>query len=636
MQPVKSVVKKLNHRAFPQAVLLGGLVVIVCIVVAITHWPALSARALSLDDNFYLRESPLIANPSWSSARYIITEVLEPSTVGGAYAPVTMISQMLDFAMGGREDNLRPFHRTSLILHLANTALIIVIIYQLFGYTWLAAIAGLLFGIHPLTVGRVTWVTDRKTVLTAFFALSCLVFYIRYTHSRGWPAYGGCLLMYVLSLLSKPTSLPLPVVLLLLDYWPLQRCLEWRVIREKLPIFVVGVICFVIAYISFSRTTPIVTIGEPGLTRIPKILCHNIVFYLYKIFWPVNLSVFYPFPRPLSLSNPMVLAGIIGTCALIPVLLLSLRWTRALLTGWLIFFVAIFPTMGVIGFTDAIAANRFVYLPSIGFLLILSHAFSWLWRSGEAGSHLKLRRIAIFVVVAILAVLEIVSTRSYLVHWQDSESHQRYICKLAPNSAKIHDFVGVNLARRGKDEEAKFHFAEAVRLDADYHRPHVNLGIMLAKRGDLEGAIAHFVRAIQLKPTNDKAHHNLGQALFFKGNVPGAIKHYRESLRLKPSSPETLSGLSWVLAMSNEAEYRDGMEAVRLAKRACELTNYSDDKMLTTLAAAYAEVGNFTEAVKAAQKAIDLCLLTGEEKQAKDIVRLQKLYEAGQRYRANK
>ena len=632
---MESVVAKLTRGSFSQKILLLGFVLAVCTVVAMTHWPALSAQALSLDDNLYLRESPLIANPSWSSVRQIITEVLEPSTVGGAYAPVTMISQMLDFAMGGREENLRPFHRTSLILHVFNTALVIVFIYQLFGNVWVAAVVGLVFGVHPLTVGRITWLTERKTVLSAFFALWCLVFYVRYAGSRSWWAYGVCFLMYVLSLLSKPTSLPLPAVMLLLDYWPLRRRFGWQLVLEKRLLFAAGTICFAIAYISFKRTASIVAMGEPGVMQIPKIICHNIFFYMYKVFWPVNLSVFYPFPKPFSISNPMILAGVICTCALIPVLLLSCRWTRALLTGWLVFFVAIFPALGVIGFTDAIAADRFVYLPSIGFLLILSWVLSWLWRSAEKCNHLNIWRVAIFAIVLIATVLEIIAARCYLVNWQDSESHHRYICRMAPNTSKIHNFVGVALARKGKDEEAEIHFTEAVRLDPDNVPPHVNLGVMLAKRGDLDGAITHFIKAIQLKPTNDKAHHNLGKVLFLKGDILGAIKHYRESLHLEPDSPETLNGLSWILATSSKHEFRDGEEAVQLAKRACELTGYRNPKVLNTLAAAYAETGNFTEAVKVAEKAINLYLLTGEEKRAKYIVRLQKLYKSGQRYRAS-
>jgi len=301
----------------------------------------------------------------------------------------------------------------------------------------------------------------------------------------------------------------------------------------------------------------------------------------------------------------------------------------------LFFFAAIFPTMGVIGFTDSIAANRFVYLPSIGFLLILSWTFSRIWQSNEISGRLRPRRAAVFVAVAILGVLEIISSRSYLGHWQDSESHFRHMLALAPQSGKLNYNLGLVLAGQQKDDEATLYFLQALRLNPNFQEAHNNLGIMLAKRGDLDGAIGHFVRAIELKPTNDRAHHNLAETLFSKGDTAGAIKHYRESLRLKPESPYTLNDLSWILATDKKLEFREGTEAVRLAKRACELTNYGNPEMLDTLAAAYAESSNFTEAVKIAQKAIDLYISSGKQKQAEDTVARQQLYKAGQPYRAD-
>jgi Flp pilus assembly protein TadD len=634
---LKSVGKasvKLNDKQSSQTVSLAKALLFVCIVVTATHWPALSSQAVSWDDEEYLVGNPLIQNPSWFSAKRFITEVLEPSSVRGAYSPVTMISQMLDYALGGRVTNLRSFHRTSLILHVCNTALVIVLCYQLFGCVWPAAMAGMLFGIHPLTVGRITWVTERKTVLAAFFALWCLIIYVHYTHRRSWKVYGFCLSMYVLSLLSKPTSVPLPAVMLLLDYWPLRR-FDRRAVLEKLPFFAIGTISFVISYISFSRTAPIITTGEIGVMRLAKILCHNIIFYLYKIFRPINLSLFYPFPKPLSLSNPMVLAGVIGTCLLIVLLVVSRRWTRALLTGWLIFFVAILPTMGLIGFSDVIVADRFVYLPSIGFLLILSWAFSRLWQSSKVSGRFRPQRIIVFLVAAILAVPEIICTRSYLAHWKDSESHFRYMQRLAPDSEKINQDLGLVLARQGKFDEAITYFSQALQLKPNFQKAHTSLGVMLAQRGDLDEAVFHLVKAVQLKPEDDAAQYNLGLVLEQKGEFEGAIIHYKESLRLKPDSPDTLNNLASILATNKKDELRDGVEAARLAKRACELTNYKDPDVLNTLAKAYAEVGNFTEAVETAQKAINLYLSSGMIRQAEEVSRQQQLYKAGQPYRAN-
>jgi len=207
--------------------------------------------------------------------------------------------------------------------------------------------------------------------------------------------------------------------------------------------------------------------------------------------------------------------------------------------------------------------------------------------------------------------------------------------RLNPSYAGAYNSLGITLQSQGKLDEAVNQFRQALRLNPDFAKAHNNLGIVLAKQGNLDEAITHFVKAIELNPVNDKAHHNLAQTFFSKGDIAGAVKHYRESLRLNPGSIETLCGLSWILATSKRPEFRDGAEAVRLAKRACELTNYRNPETLYTLAAAYAEIGRFTEAVQVAQEAIELCLSSGKEKRAKDIARLQQLYKAGRPYRAN-
>jgi len=537
-----------------------------------------------------------------------------------------MLSLMLDCAMGGRPDNLMPFHITSLCLHVINTASVIVLLYMLFGKVWPAVMVGLLFGVHPLTVESIPWIAERKTLLASFFALWCMIIYVRYTRKSNWKLYGGCALMYVLALMAKPTTTPLPVLLLLLDFWPLRRPVKQALI-EKIPLFLIALVFAIITVISQGRAAEI---GMPTVynpMRIILILCHNIIFYLHKIVWPTNLSSHYLFPDPLSLSNSNVLVGVIGTCTLIPLLLLSLRWTRALLTGWLFFFVAILPTMGIIGFTYVIVSGKYVYLPAVGLLMILAWLLGWSW--GRVSASL-VSQIIIFFFILILAVSESVATRRYLVYWQDTEKHIQYMLTLAPNSIELRNFAGCVLTKQGRNKEAAVHFRKALRFRPDYHRLHHNLGIALAQQGDLDGAIKHFTKVVELKPQKSSAHHNLGQAFFSKGEISGAIKHYRESLRLKPNNPGSLTGLSWILATSEKSEFRNGAEAVRLAKRACELTNYRNPETLNILAAAYAETGRFTEAVEIAQKAIELCVSSGNEGRAKNIARLQKSYKAGQ------
>ena len=301
--------EQVTTRGHTDIVKLGCLIAIVLIIAAATHWTSLTARTLSFDDSQYLEGNRLVQNPSLDSTRRFFCEVLKPSTVGGYYQPLAMVSLMVDYACGGRADNLMPFHRTSLCLHLANIALIIILLYLLFGHLWAAVMVGLLFGVHPMTVEPIPWVGERKTLLSAFFALWCLITYVRYTQKRSWVLYSISLAMYALSLLSKPISITTPVLLLLLDYWPMRR-LNKQAVLEKIPFFVIGTVSAVITLLSQNIAGGVKLPSEYGPWKIPLIVCHDIIFYLYKIVWPTNLSSHYPFPKPFDLSNPMLLAAV--------------------------------------------------------------------------------------------------------------------------------------------------------------------------------------------------------------------------------------------------------------------------------------------------------------------------------------
>ena len=172
----------------------------------------------------------------------------------GYYQPLTMTSLMLDSALGGSPDHLLPYRRTSLILHLANTLLIAGLLYLLFGRFSVAVLVALLFGVHPLTVEPIPWVGERKTLLATFFALWSLLLYVRYAQQRGWLAYAGSMGTLVLALLAKPTVIAVPIVLLLLDYWPLKR-LSWRTVIEKIP--------FIAVAVAFA----VITVDLPGPDR---------------------------------------------------------------------------------------------------------------------------------------------------------------------------------------------------------------------------------------------------------------------------------------------------------------------------------------------------------------------------------
>ncbi|MHC4442104.1 MAG: tetratricopeptide repeat protein [Planctomycetota bacterium] len=537
-------------------------IAVACIVLTI-HLPALRAEVNCFDDDDYLHDNHLVRNPGWSTAGQFLGEVLKPSSVRGYYQPLSMISLMLDYAIGGRSDNLMPFHRTSLILHACNTVLVIVLLYMIFHQPWVAAMVGLLFGLHPMTVETIPWVGERKTLLAAFFALSCLIFYVRYTRTLGWKAYAACLFLYVLALMSKPISTPLPAVMLLMDFWPLNR-LNQRAVLEKIPFFVVGAIFAFITVVSQDRTAKAIMPDEyKSPIRIILVLGHNIIFYLYHMVWPVNLTSNYPFPDPLNIWDNMVFIGMIGSCLLIPALVISLYRTRALLTGWLIFFVAIFPTMGVIGFTKFIAADKFAYLPSIGLLFILAWLMNKFWPTPLQDRKLGGKKVGILIAVLVVAGLEAKGTRQYLTVWRDTETFFRYMLPLAPNAPITYNSLGLCIAKKGRDKEAIVYYRKALELKPDYHIAHNNMGIALAKLGEYEKALKHYEECLKIKPNYRSAMTNIGNIMGKLGKIQESAEYYKKALKLK--NTDALAHNNLANAMYKLGQAKEAVKHYRMA-----------------------------------------------------------------------
>ena len=513
------------------------------------HWPALSAEALSFDDYQYLVNNPLVTHPSLESARRFLTEVFRPSTVGGYYQPLAMISLMIDDAMGGRPDSLRPFHRTSLALHVANAVLISILLLQLFGSAWAAACAGILFGLHPLTVEPIPWIGERKTLLATFFALASLIAYVRHSRvTRSKAFYAASLFLFILALMSKPTATLLPAAMLLMDIWPLRRFGPGAIL-EKLPFFLVAGISAVVTYLSQSATfvqTPI----DVGPLRIPLVLCHNIIFYLWKIVCPANLSSHYPFPEPMSLSNPAIAAGVIGTIVLLAALVVSWRRTRAPAISWLIFFVLILPTMGVIGFTIVIASDKYVYLPSIGLLILISAALTRIQQPKWI--------VAVTALIVLAATGEALATRNYYAVWRTSETLYTNMLSHAPRASMLHFGLGFTHEMHGRLTDAESEYRHAIEFDDRAVHARNNLGLLLLDQGLYEGAVAQFRAVIQLTPQAADVHSNLALALAQSGHEREAIGECEAALQIDPGYAQAHN--NWGVALTRLGQLEDARQ----------------------------------------------------------------------------
>jgi hypothetical protein len=552
-------------------------------VVLVAYWPALSAGALYMDDKFYIG-APIMRHLSWASLKAIFGEVLSPSSVNGYYQPLAQLSVMLDFLDPTAANSLLPFHRTTLLLHLLNAALVVVLLRRLFSNWLTAGLLGLLYGLHPLNADAVLWIAERKTVLSTCFALCSFIMYVTYARhaeqaGRGhWKRYLASLLMYVCAVLSKPTALPVALILLVLDYWPLERRFNRNILLEKVPFFVVGALFALVTVISQARA------GQAGATQVmnplylPLVLGYSIGLYLLKMICPVGLVSDYPCPEPFTLMNTDVLIGNLATAGMVAAIVLSVRRTRAWVAGGLFVLIAILPTLGIVRYTSSIAANRSMYLPMLGLLLPLAWGLNRLWNLNVSASRVLAVRLILAGAGASLATGSVVATRSYEAHWRDSVTLLQYYLTQTPAEWKLHTRLGnewiqlgnypsaiaefreavylnphwaensLNLGRAlytvGNYAEAKRAFAMALQKTPNDWRAHILMGSALRSQNDLEGALDEFRIAAQLAPTKAAPHYNIGSVLAQQGKVDEAIEAYQRTLRLDPRFGEAQKELN--------------------------------------------------------------------------------------------
>jgi tetratricopeptide (TPR) repeat protein len=603
-------------------------IAVVSMILCAVYWPVLSATAVHCDDDQYFRKNPLVANPGWDSARRFFGEVFEPSSVRGYYHPLSMISLMSDAACGGSAEDLRPFHRTNLLLHVGCAALTYLIVVELFRRPMIAVAVALLWGLHPLTVEPVAWVSERKTLLAAFFSFAAVASHLRYVCTlRGRWLIGGVLL-FSLALLSKPTSTPLPIALLLLDAWPLVR---WgrRAIAEKIPYVALAAVSSVVTLISQGNSAGAVPATQESLAAPILKVCHNVAFYLGKLVAPTNLSGYYPVPRPLGLSNLNVLIGVVATGALVAILILTWRRSRAPGICAAAFFVLLLPTMQIIGFRNVIAGDKYAYLPMIAAAIFAAWV---LCRAAPA--RLAGRATIVCLTVVALVTAEAWATRRNLAHWRDTEALCRHMLAQTPDAPEILNHYGLFLMESGRADEAVYRFRRAIDADPTIVEARNNLGLAysaagdvdaamacwrgvlgiepreftalynlgttLAGQGHVEAGIAALTRAIEARPRAAAAHNNLAGLLAAQGRTAEALESFQRAVALEPASPSMRRNLATLLFRLGQSD-----AAIGEYREAARLQPDSADGQYT-LGDALRQAGRFDEARRAFAEALRL------------------------------
>ena len=549
--------------------LMAALLVLVTIAI---YWPVMRHDFVNYDDNVYVTSNVHVQNGltlediKWGCF----------SPVGGNWHPLTVWSHMADCQLFG----LKPWghHLTSVLLHALNTVLVFLFLRSLTGAFWRSAVVAALFGLHPLHVESVAWVAERKDVLSTCFGLLSLIFYARYGRkrlgvenrdikARGVPApqfldYLLALMFFALGLMSKPMLVTWPFVMLLLDYWPLERFKPshaWRLLTEKIPFFALAAAVSVVTFVVQKQGDSVLAAEALPLGVRSGNALISYCRYLGKLFWPTDMAVFYPHPGHWPLARVVLAGGLIVGLSV----LLFVQWRRYpfLLMGWLWFCGTLVPVIGLVqmGRQQAMA-DRYSYIPSLGVLVLA------VWGVCELTKSWHYRVVALSLAGSTAIVLCLALTRQQLGSWKDSESLFRHALEVTENNYLAHLNLGSALDEKGQTDEAIREFQEALRLKPDYALAHNNLGVALVKKGQLDEGISQYREAIRLKPDYAFAHNNLGIALVKKGQSGEAIREFQEAIRLKPDFAEAHYNLGIALVRKGQLDeaIREFEEAIHL------------------------------------------------------------------------
>jgi len=515
----------------------------VCLFLAAIIWvvfgQTLGHEFVNYDDDLYVYENPVVQKGlTWEGFRWALTYGQI-----GHWHPLTWLSHMLDCQLYGLQAG--GHHLTNILLHTATAILLFLVLRQMTGFLWRSAFVAAVFAIHPLRVESVAWVAERKDVLSAFFFMLTLGAYVRYV--RRPPSkirYGVMILLYALGLLSKNMLVTMPFVLLLLDYWPLNRLSGFsprvllRRVAEKIPLFVLAVGSCV-ATALMPEKVPAEYMLSFALRMENAVVSY--VTYLWQMIHPSGLACVYP--NPVNDVPLWQVAGALGLLLAISGVAWAFRKTHpCLVVGWLWYLGMLIPVIGMVQISYYAHADRYTYLPQIGLYLLLT------WAAADLCAGWRYRRGVLGGCSTIILMALIFCARAQTAYWRNSESLWTHTLVCTSDNFIGQNGLGNALLKKGSVDEAIAHFQKALQIIPDNAEACYNLGNALLKKGSVDEAIAHFQRALQIKPDYVEAHNNLGNALFKKGNVEEAITHYQKAQQIKPDYADIRNNLAVALA----------------------------------------------------------------------------------------
>jgi len=532
--------------------------------------------------------------------------------------PFTSISHMIDCQLFGL--NAGQHHLVNVGLHTVVALLLFTFLWHSTNAIWASAIGAAIFAIHPLRVESVAWISERKDVLSGVFFMLTLLAYARYVHGPAWKRMAVVAACFAFGLMSKPMLVTTPIVLLLLDHWPFDRFKKqglWKLILEKVPLIILSVGSCAATLIAQQ-----VAIGSteslPPAWRINNALV-SYVNYLRQMFWPVDLVPFYIHPE-WRLATWEIIGAIILIAGITAAMFLWRRKLPFLLVGWLWYLVMLLPVIGIVQVGLQGRADRYTYLPQIGIIIAV------VWAIRDLTSFWRPR--AMVLMPASLAVIGTLSFLSYrqATHWHDTESLWSYTLSVSPeNDVALTGLAMIEVAR-GQTEDAITHCRHALALRDGNGAAHYGLALALSRQRKIDEAIEHWQKSLEIQPDNMNARNYLGAALAGIGRTREAIEQWQQTLAFDPDNGNAANNLGWILATSPDATLRDGAKAVAYGKRATNVPGGDNPVVYRTLAAAYAENGQFADAISAAEHAKQLAQATSNSELVGELDRCIELF----------
>jgi tetratricopeptide (TPR) repeat protein len=513
----------------------------------------------ALDDSLYVTDNYNVAGGlSLESIRWAFT-----TDRAGYWVPLMWLSHILDVQVFGM--NAGAHHVVNVLFHISNTLLLFGLLRRLTGGLWQSAVVAALFAVHPLRVESVAWVAERKDVLSTLFWILTVWAYTTYVRQGSSRRYLLVLLCFAAALMSKPSVVTLPAVLLLLDYWPLGRANPWlRLAWEKVPMIVMAAVSSAFTVAFHAARQGLSDLGAlPFTTRLANAAV-SYVAYMWDTLWPVGLAPFYPYaPLPAWQvgGSFLVLAGLSAFA------LAKARSHPYLIVGWLWFIGTLVPTIGFVQAGLQSRADRFTYVPLVG--LFIAAAWGIPALMDRCLGPWRYRRAALCTAAVISIFALTIAARAQAAYWQDSLTLWQHALDTTKRNFIAHNIVGLALAERGRLNEAVEHYRQALAIAPGFHQARNNLGTALARDGRIADAIPEFRAAIASGRANAEMHRNLGLALAMTGNGDDAMAQFNEALRIEPDDVASHTNLGDVFFREGKLEeaivrYR---EALRIQPR---------------------------------------------------------------------